>query len=127
MANPHDAMVSQLASLLTDYLRDHLRCSVVTNGRWQPLEEFPKYILAFDLIVVDRDARWLSDEGGAVLAPLSAPVTAFDVIASNPLPCDLYEKPDLLNLTGLCEYAVYDPTSEVLRPPLQVFRSDKGV
>ena len=61
-----------------------------------------------------------------VLSPRTPPVTAIDVVAANTLKRDLLDKPGLLNDTGLGEYVIYDPTSEVLRPELQVYRRQSG-
>lgn len=99
--------------------------SVVVGGLYQPVDGWPQFVVGFDVMVVYRDAKW-NTLGSAVLDPLTPPITAIDVVARESLVRCLVNKTDLLNQAGLREYAVYDPTAEILRPSFQAFRKCDG-
>lgn len=124
MSDPNRSLVAHLAARIAAVLCE--RYAVVAGGRCQPIDGLPQYVVTFDVMVVRAEAEWLTSVSGAILSPRTPPVSAIDVVTPRTLTECLADKPDLLNVGGLSEYVVYDPTADVLRPRLQAHRRIDG-
>jgi hypothetical protein len=118
----HDATVGALAAALRALLTTSERAAVASNARWQPLADSPNVVYTFDLLTLDRDAEPAWDEPRGCLGSGVQPVTIIDVVCRDGWEEEFYDKPDALALAGVHEYCLWDPSAEVLRPPLQAAR-----
>jgi hypothetical protein len=120
-AERHDATVERLAAGLAEGLASKPRYAVLTRVRCQLLDGFPDAITTFDVAVIRSNPRWLTHPGGPVLSPDDNPRLGVDVVTADSLEADLMRVPNTLYQTAVSEYALFDPTGEVLRPAFQTF------
>ena len=123
--NLHD----RTASALVEALRANLSpaWAVLAGARWQPLADFPNDCYAFDALIVSVDAALDWNEPAQCFGPGLQPITVFDVIRKEGCEAEFYDKPDALCSAGVCEYCLWDPSAERMRPAFQAFRRRESV
>jgi Uma2 family endonuclease len=80
----------------------------------------PDVLVAFVPLNPDRTSYEVEAEG----AP---PAFVLEVVAPSSRERDLVIKPERYEVMGVQEYAIFDPTGAVLRPPLQGYHRDGAV
>ncbi|MEO2092374.1 MAG: hypothetical protein ABGY75_23220 [Gemmataceae bacterium] len=88
---------------------------------WATHSDFPQYEYLFDIVLVHGAPRFTLENGTTRLAGRNRVTTVIDVIDDG-CETEFYDKPDALWFSSTCEYVLFDPSGELMRPSLHVVR-----